>query len=457
MESLSEIINRINKEKFDPNINDNIESLDNECLVCNGARWILEDTEEANTRRNAIPCECQNEKNQNLDYLLKLRLFGLDKLKEFTFDNFRTDGSIGVSDGRNLSKNLELAKFYSEDPRGWLIITGPTGTGKTHIALGIAHACVKGNKPVTFKSMQNVIEEIRSTISTNNEDSYNILIDSPFLIIDDFGTQINSNWVEEKIDYLFTYRYNRKLPTVIVLNKSIFDFSDRFQMKFSDPNLVENIEFKSKNTENLNSGIEEIHKKSDLKSAFRAYENDKKFPIKSMIEITNDFINKSNPMWLFIYGVQGSGKSYLSSAIANELIKKGNEIFFIKVSNLLENVRNSYTNNQGNGILYERCKNVEYLFIDDLWGHSNSNWSDELIYKLLAHRQDNLKRTVINSNVDYKNIFGYDTNKTTKIGSDSEFTKWVCSRLSNVEQVNEIQLPPRDLRKHLFKKKKTNG
>ena len=124
MESLSEIINRINKEKFDPNINDNIESLDNECLVCNGARWILEDTEEANTRRNAIPCECQNEKNQNLDYLLKLRLFGLDKLKEFTFDNFRTDGSIGVSDGRNLSKNLELAKFYSEDPRGWLIITG---------------------------------------------------------------------------------------------------------------------------------------------------------------------------------------------------------------------------------------------------------------------------------------------------------------------------------------------
>ncbi len=62
MESLSEIINRINKEKFDPNINDNFENLDNECLVCNGARWILDDGEDANTRRNAIPCECQNEK-----------------------------------------------------------------------------------------------------------------------------------------------------------------------------------------------------------------------------------------------------------------------------------------------------------------------------------------------------------------------------------------------------------
>ena len=55
MESLSEIINRINKETFDPNINNNIESLDNECLVCNGARWILDDTEDTNTRRKAIP------------------------------------------------------------------------------------------------------------------------------------------------------------------------------------------------------------------------------------------------------------------------------------------------------------------------------------------------------------------------------------------------------------------
>ena len=150
---------------------------------------------------------------------------------------------------------------------GWLVINGPTGTGKTHLAAGIAINCVENSSPVIYKSIQEIVDIITNT---NPEDeSFIDLINFPFLVIDDFGNQRYSDWIEEKIDHLFTHRYTRKLPTVIALSSNILDLDDRSQMRFTDPKLVQSINLEYKKNNILTNGIPKVFEKAKLTKELR--------------------------------------------------------------------------------------------------------------------------------------------------------------------------------------------
>ena len=168
---------------------------------------------------------------------------------------------------------------------------------------------------------------------------------------------------------------------------------------------------------------------------------------------SKEFVESPNPTWLYIHGGTGSGKSYLTAAIANEIYKKNKNIFYISSSELIDNVRDYVRSNQGKGHVYDLCKEVDYLFLDDLWGHNNTKWSDEIIYNLIAYRQDNLKYTVINSSIFYEKIKSYNS-KTEPLSSDSIFTEKIASRLSNNNLVEQISLVSTDIRKKRLARKR---
>ena len=153
----------------------------------------------------------------------------------------------------------------------------------------------------------------------------------------------------------------------------------------------------------LTNGIPKVFEKAKLTKELRkpiknSSQSDKVTydSIEMALFKSKEYINSKDPGWLYIHGEKGSGKRYLSAAIANYLEKKGKEVFFISSAELIDKVREQFGNNQGKGIEFEKAKVVDFLFLDDLWGHNNTKWSDELIYNLLAYRQDNLKATVIN-------------------------------------------------------------
>ena len=450
MESLKEILNN-RKQQGVVSVDSNKDPYNEDCNICNSARWIIVNNE-------TVPCDiCQNNSQDDLDLKIRIKYAGVNQLLEYNLNNFKIDGSVGKSEPKNLRNFLNLAKDYSKNPMGWLVINGPTGTGKTHLAAGIAIRCVENSTPVIYKSIQEIVDVITNT---NPEDeSFNGLIDFPFLVIDDYGNQTYSDWIEEKIDHLFTHRYTRKLPTVISLSSNILDLDDRSQMRFTDPKLVQSINLESKQISIFSNGIPKAFEKAKLTKELKkpiknSSQSDKVTydSIEMALFKSKEYVNSKNPNWLYIHGETGSGKSYLSAAIANELITKGNDIYFISSSELIEKVREQFGNNPGKGWEYEKAKDVDFLFIDDLWGHNNTKWSDELIYNLLVYRQDNLKSTVLNSSIIYDKIKTYKTKKN-QISSDTIFTEKICSRLSNKNIVEQISLVSSDIRKkNLIKK-----
>jgi len=452
MESLKEILNN---RKFSSTYFEEFENESDysECEICDSARWII-------VNKETVPCTCQKGKTDDLEMKIKLRYAGLNQLLEYDLKNFKIDGKIGKADPKNLRENLRKADEYSKNPMGWLVISGEPGTGKTHLAVGIAINCIKNDNTVIYKSTQEFVDIITKTNANPEDNNFNELIDYPFLIIDDYGNQKYSEWIEEKVDHLFTYRYTRKLPTVVVINKNILDFDERSQTRFSDPNLVQTIHLDSKNTNFKGNGIPKVFEKAKLRKLARKpnkeLTQDEKITFDS-IEMallkSKEFVESENPSWLYIHGGTGSGKSYLTSAIANDIAKKNKNLFFISTSELIDNVRDFVRSNQGKGFVYDLCKDIDYLFLDDLWGHNNTKWSDEIIYNLIAYRQDNLKFTVINSSINHERIKSYSSSND-QLASDSIFTEKISSRLSNKNLVEQISLVSSDIRKKRITRKK---
>lgn len=89
---------------------------------------------------------------------------------------------------------------------------------------------------------------------------------------------------------------------------------------------------------------------------------------------------------MLIYGRYGTGKSYLLSAIAQELALKNIAVLFVYVPDLIRSIRQGM--NDGN--LEERInklKQADILMLDDFGGENMSPWfRDEIIVPVLQYR-----------------------------------------------------------------------
>ncbi|MFA5470512.1 MAG: primosomal protein DnaI [Acholeplasmataceae bacterium] len=101
---------------------------------------------------------------------------------------------------------------------------------------------------------------------------------------------------------------------------------------------------------------------------------------------------------MFIYGKYGTGKSYLLSAIAQELALRGIAVLFVYVPDLIRSIRQGM--NEGN--LEERInklKQADILMLDDFGGENMSPWfRDEIIVPVLQYRLSAKLPVFISSN-----------------------------------------------------------
>ncbi|KOU84199.1 ATP-binding protein [Streptomyces sp. XY593] len=105
---------------------------------------------------------------------------------------------------------------------GALLLTGQTGTGKTHEAYGALRRIAAGG-PDRFEliavNSADMYGRLRpSQVMGSAERELRRLSEVQYLLLDDLGTAKASEWVEEVTYRLINYRYNHCLPTVITSN-----------------------------------------------------------------------------------------------------------------------------------------------------------------------------------------------------------------------------------------------
>ncbi|MBP9041487.1 MAG: ATP-binding protein, partial [Anaerolineaceae bacterium] len=170
-------------------------------------------------------------------------LYQLQLLSDRSFGNFSLREPEGLSPEiqLNLEKVFRLAQEFAEHPRGWLVMTGTYGCGKTHLAAAIGnYRKGMGDDPI-FVVVPDLLDHLRATFSPSSTTSYDELFNrvrsAPILILDDLGTQSATPWAREKLYQIFNERYNAKLPTVITMSSNIEDLDARIRSRMLDSRL----------------------------------------------------------------------------------------------------------------------------------------------------------------------------------------------------------------------------
>lgn len=126
-------------------------------------------------------------------------------------------------------------------------------------------------------------------------------------------------------------------------------------------------------------------------------------------------VNNAQGRGILFSGNVGSGKTFLSSAIANYLLQNGQSVLFVVVPDLLDRIRASYNKNSDFSELeiLDRAGNVPVLILDDLGVHNYTEWAKNKIYSILNKRLNNEIPTVINSNLSLEEMEEHLGERTT--------------------------------------------
>jgi len=132
---------------------------------------------------------------------------------------------------------------FAKEPKGWLVIYGINGNGKTHLAAAIANQLLAKGKVVLFLNVPELLDYLRDAFNPKRdwdesalsyEERFTTIKTAPVLILDDFGAESETAWANEKLYQLLNYRTDTALPTVITTNLKLEDFEERLHSRLAN-------------------------------------------------------------------------------------------------------------------------------------------------------------------------------------------------------------------------------
>lgn len=347
---------------------------------------------------------------ERLNKLQKLSQLGA--LQTCTFETFLPTGhGLTESKQRNLRMAYDRALSYAKDPQGWLIFKGGYGCGKTHLAAAIANYRISLGHPVLFINTPDLLDHLRAAYSPHAETGYDERFDqvrnAPLLILDDLGTQSNTDWAQEKLYQIFNYRYNARTPTIVTTNEELEAIDIRVRSRMVDPSLTQIIhiaapDFRLAGVDQQQSDLSSLNVQLD--KTFDTFDlRERELPrtaadnLRRAYELAYDFAENPSDWLVFNSIGYGNGKTHLAAAIANHIANKGEPVLFVVVPDLLDHLRATF--NPASGLRldkrFDEVKTASLLVLDDLGTESATKWAREKLYQLFNYRYNARLPTVI--------------------------------------------------------------
>lgn len=104
---------------------------------------------------------------------------------------------------------------------------------------------------------------------------------------------------------------------------------------------------------------------------------------------------------LYFYSRErGTGKTFLSTILGNELSKRGRRVRWYGMTNLLQEIKACYDreSSTSSAEIINQCRNAEVLILDDIGVEKQSAWVNETMYTILDYRMSQCKPTIFTSN-----------------------------------------------------------
>ncbi len=418
----------------------------NSCLRCGGIGWL--------TRRlpvehpdfgRAFPCDCQfSDADQPARLAALARFSNLGALRHCTLEAANPQGPENFPGIQQAyAAALSAATRFAESPAGWITFVGPSASGKTYLAAAIANRQIELGNVAYFITAADLLDYLRSQFDddeSNFVDRFELVRNVDLLVLDDLPTQAPTPWGQERLFQLLAYRRSARLPTVVTLRGDPARLDEFLRTRLDSPDGFAQIHALGRiggGSRVLGAIPPEMLRRMTFDN-FDLRGNGQLTPAQSQnLSFIKNIVNywSGNPKdWLFLHGPFGVGKTHLAVAAAAERERRGDEIFFATVPDLLDYLRATFApdSNVAYDDLLDRIKTVDLLVLDDMGAERSTPFAEDKLFQIINYRYESRLATIITSSHYHDEI--------------ATFRPRIASRLSDSSVILQLLIAVPDYR-----------
>lgn len=189
------------------------------CPICGGSGWRVQ---ERDGLTGAERCEC----SKAADVAVNSRNAGIPPLyANAGFDNFMLPAGNPTAYnalGQVLTTVRSYAREFPAVDKPGLLLIGDPGSGKTHLAIAALKSILAKGFQGLFFDYQNLLDRIRSGYDAasgqSDKEAYRTALETEVLLLDDLGAHRVTDWVEDTVTSIITWRCNNRKATIATTN-----------------------------------------------------------------------------------------------------------------------------------------------------------------------------------------------------------------------------------------------